>query len=119
MITYFVVAGTVVVVGVAASVFVAAKSLDEWDFPGISVTGFLLAIGFLICGIFVVVIGFRALAAETRANVLTKNLGISFTAEEIFWAGSDIEKLYYGDLRRFNINIDNETLEGMKNQEAE
>ena len=48
----------------------------------------------------------KALGAETRAKVLSENLPIEVSAEDVFWADNDLKKLFYGDLRRFNVNID-------------
>ena len=54
---------------------------------------------------------YRAIAATTRAEVLSIHLEQNFTPKQVFFAGSDIEKLYYGDLRRFNVQIDTDDLE--------
>lgn len=109
MTVYFVITGLVIIAGFVFASVTLTWALNE-DTIVMMMVAFLMGVVLLIGTIGFFVAGADAIGAEHRAKALNAALGTEFTAEEVFWAGDEISKIYYGELQRFNVNINGDSI---------
>lgn len=106
MMGYFLVIGSILALGLFGAILALKRTFLEKE--GLFAVAFMALVSLIFVSTIFLVSGHRALSSQARASVVNNALGTDFTAEQMFWAGDDISKLYYGDLRRFNVDIQGE-----------
>lgn len=68
--------------------------------------GVLLSLALAVSIFLYVAMGWQRIAANYKADIINREYGTSYTAEEIFWAGDVIETIRVLDRQRIEVSGD-------------
>lgn len=97
-----------IVVAAAISICLLLYSADGWDGTHLiaCLVGLVLAFGAGVSAVSYAFAGWAWFAADSKAKIINREYGTSYTQAEVFWAADVIDTIREIDRKRFEVNGD-------------